>query len=78
MKISLIHCQDGYLSPSVKIKQNLKNNPYGLCKVSTSVCYLEDFVPIMKISAQLVRLCDNEDFYNLLAQIITFLLLLTC
>ena len=53
MKISMIHCQDGYLSsftPSVKIKQNWKNNPYGLCKNSAFVCYLEDFVPVVKIS----------------------------
>ena len=37
-------------SPSMKIKQNWKNNPYGLCTISVFVCYLEDFLPITKVS----------------------------
>ena len=57
MNVSMIHC---HISSSVKINQNWKNNPYGLCTILASVCYLEDFVP------------DNEDLYKLLAQIITF------
>ena len=53
MRISMANCQDGYLSsfiPLVKMKQNWKNNPYGLYTISALVYYLEDFESIMKIS----------------------------
>ena len=26
-----------------------KNNPHGLCTISAFVCYLENFIPMMKI-----------------------------
>ena len=44
-------------------KTKLKKNSYRRCTISAFVCFLEDFVPIRKIS------------HNLLEQIITFILL---
>ena len=34
--------------PRSENKRELKKNPYGLCTISAFVCYLDNFVPIMK------------------------------